>query len=64
MILKRSECDPHIPLERVKQSAEIMGELGANVTERIYPNMGHTIVEDEIIHIRRIVRTLLDGPSG
>lgn len=59
-----SDSDPHIPLERVKQSAEIMGALGANVTERVYPNMGHTIVEDEIIHIRRIVRTMLDGPSG
>lgn len=59
-----SDSDPHIPIERVKQSAEIMEALGADVTERIYPGMGHTIVEDEIIHIRRIVGTMLDGAAG
>lgn len=57
-----SDIDPHIPLDRVKQSAEIMTGLGADVTERIYPGMGHTIVEDEIVHVRRIVATMLaDG---
>jgi phospholipase/carboxylesterase len=57
-----SDIDPHIPLDRVKQSAEIMAGLGADVTERIYPGMGHTIVEDEIVHVRRIVATMLaDG---
>jgi len=56
-----SDVDQFIPLERVKQSAEIMRALGADVTERIYPGMGHTIVEDEADHIRRIVATMLDG---
>lgn len=55
-----SDSDPHIPLDRVKQSAEIIKALGANVTECIYPGMGHTIIEDEVIHIRRIVATMLD----
>jgi predicted esterase len=59
-----SDSDPHIPLERVRQSAEIMQALGATVTERIYPGMGHTIVEDEIAHIRHIVGTMLNGASG
>jgi len=59
-----SDSDPHIPLDRVKQSAEIMEALGANVTERIYPSMGHTIIEDEIIHIRRIVGAMLLEESG
>jgi phospholipase/carboxylesterase/glyoxalase family protein len=59
-----SDRDPHIPLDRVKQSAEIMKALGADVTERIYPGMGHTIVEDEILHVRRIVGTMLNGKSG
>lgn len=58
-----SDVDPHIPLERVKQTAEIMEALGADVTERIYPGMGHTIVEDEIAQVRRIVATVLDGRS-
>jgi predicted esterase len=56
-----SDVDPHIPLERVTQSAEIMSALGADVVERIYPGMSHTIVEDEIVHVRRILAKVLDG---
>ena len=43
-----SDVDPHIPLARVEQSAEILEELGAMVTKRIYPGMGHTVNVDEI----------------
>jgi predicted esterase len=50
-----SDIDPHIPLERVRESAAIMRRLGAEVSEKIYPGMGHTIVEDEIIEVRRIL---------
>lgn len=56
-----SDVDPHIPVERVRASAEIMGALGADVTERIYPGMGHTIIEDEIVDVRRIVAAMLAG---
>jgi predicted esterase len=54
-----SDIDPHVPLERVRESAELFRRLGANVDERIYPRMGHTINEDEIA----AVRTLLAPPS-
>jgi len=54
-----SDVDPHIPLARVQESAAIMGALSGDVTERIYPGMGHTIVEDEIVHIRRIVSAMI-----
>lgn len=43
-----SNIDPHIPLQRVKETTELLSEMGANVTEQIYPNMGHTIVDEEI----------------
>jgi predicted esterase len=43
-----SDVDPHIPLERVHESAEVIRRLGASVDERIYPRMGHTINRDEI----------------
>jgi phospholipase/carboxylesterase len=59
-----SDIDPHIPLERVKQSAAIMKGLGADVTERIFPGMGHTIVEEEMRHIREIVDGLIGEASG
>jgi predicted esterase len=54
-----SDVDPHIPVERVKQSAEILRGLSGAVTETIYPGMGHTIVDDEIGHVRRIVGTMV-----
>lgn len=52
-----SDHDPHIPQERVDESAEVMREMGAEVTERIYPSMGHTVNMDEI----EFVRGILDG---
>jgi phospholipase/carboxylesterase len=50
-----SDNDPHIPEERVHQTAEVMDELNASVTKRIYSGMGHTINEDEINFIRSVV---------
>ena len=43
-----SDVDFHIPLERVQETSTILTRLGGDVTERIYPGMGHTIVQDEI----------------
>jgi predicted esterase len=54
-----SDIDPHIPLERVRESAAILRRLGAEVSEKIYPGMGHTIVEDEIVEVRRIVDEMM-----
>lgn len=55
-----SDIDPHIPLERVEESASVLRELGAFVTKRIYPNMGHTIIQDEI----EVVNSLLRQPAA
>jgi phospholipase/carboxylesterase len=52
-----SDIDPHIPLDRVHESCRVLGTMDAIVTERIYPGMGHTINEDEIAQVRK----LLDG---
>lgn len=54
-----SDVDAHIPLERVQESTRIMRELGAEVTEKIYPNMGHTINPDEVGTVRRMMQGLL-----
>src|SRR5688500_651866 len=52
-----SDIDPHIPLSRVKESAEIFRGMGANVDERIYPRMGHTVNADEIEAVSALLRT-------
>lgn len=50
-----SDMDPHIPLQRVKETTALLEAMGAQVTEKVYPNMGHTIIEDEIEQARQII---------
>ena len=57
-----SDRDPHIPLARVEETAEILKEMGGDVTKRIYPAMGHTVNEDEIDFVRRLMGEL--APRG
>jgi len=54
-----SNVDFHIPEERVHETADTLEKLGANVTKRIYPNMGHTIIQDEIDQARKIVEAVV-----
>lgn len=53
-----SDVDPHIPVKRVDKSVEVLEKLGANVTKKIYPGMGHTVNQDEIEHIKKIIGKL------
>lgn len=53
-----SDRDPHIPLERVKETTEVLARMGAQVTERIYPDMGHTVNEDELERVRGLLAGL------
>ena len=50
-----SDVDPHIPVERVHESAEVFRRMGAGVDERIYPRMGHTVNADEIAAVRALL---------
>ena len=56
-----SDPDPHVPRARVEESAAIYSSMGARVTTRIYPGMGHTINEDEIAHARSILDEVWSG---
>ena len=53
-----SDIDPHIPKERVQETAEVFKRMGAEVTMRLYPRMGHTVNQDEIEAVREIVERL------
>jgi len=43
-----SDPDAHVPVDRVKETTRILTDMGADVQEKIYPDLGHTISEDEI----------------
>jgi predicted esterase len=53
-----SDVDGHIPLARVRHTAEVLQRLGAAVDERIYPGMDHTINADEIRAAHDLLATL------
>lgn len=50
-----SDPDPHVPVERVHATVSVLREMNASVTEKVYPNMGHTINEDEIKTVNAII---------
>ena len=52
-----SDPDPHVPVERVNNSAEILEKMNALVTRKIYKNMGHTINNDEIDTVNKMIFT-------
>ena len=51
-----SDFDFHIPLERVYESSDIFKKLNADVNTKIYKNMGHTINDDEIAEVNKILK--------
>jgi phospholipase/carboxylesterase len=53
-----SDVDGHIPLERVHESRDVFTALGGQVTERIYPGMGHTVNADEVAHVTAMLQGL------
>lgn len=53
VFIGNSDNDPHVPLARSEQSKDIMQKLGADVTLKVYHNMGHTINEDEIAWVKK-----------
>lgn len=64
-----SDVDPHIPLERVHETSAVFREMGADITQRIYPGMGHTVNVDELQHVREMISQLreiedLDAGQG
>lgn len=54
-----SDVDAHVPLERVNESADVFERMGARVTKRIYPGMGHLVNEDELALTRALMHDIV-----
>jgi predicted esterase len=54
-----SDVDPHIPASRVLESEAVFRRLGADVTRKLYPGMGHTVSPDEIQNVQRVMDAVL-----
>ena len=55
MFLGCSDVDSHIPKARVEESAAVFVRMGAEVTTRLYPGMGHLVNDDEIACARLVM---------
>lgn len=55
-----SDDDPHIPAERVHETAVVLEAMDADVTKRLYEGLGHGINEDELEFVSGMVAALLD----
>jgi phospholipase/carboxylesterase len=54
-----SDVDFHVPKERVHHTAEVLRRMGGEVTTRLYPNMDHTINQDEKEFVRGMLAALI-----
>ena len=50
-----SDPDPFIQKDRVVEAGQVLEQVGASVTVRLYPNMGHVVSEDELETIRELI---------
>jgi predicted esterase len=54
-----SDVDDHIPAKRVKDSARILEKMGAVVTMRLYPGMGHLVNDDEVSTVKAMMAAVV-----
>lgn len=59
VFLGAGDPDPHVPFERVRQTAALLGEAGAVVDLRRYPGRGHTVGADELEACRALLRSMV-----
>lgn len=59
-----SDVDAHVPKTRVDESAVVFQRMGATVTERIYPGMGHLVNDEELDFTRTLLSDLLSAPGS
>lgn len=56
-----SDRDAHVPEARVRESAAVFERMGATVTTRIYPGMGHLVNDDEASFAKDLIAAVASG---
>jgi predicted esterase len=54
-----SDPDPHIPFDRVRETDAVLSRMGATVETRRYPNMPHSINQDEFAACHALLQNLI-----
>lgn len=58
IFLGTSDPDPHVPVARVRETAELLVAMGASVDTRLYPYMGHIVSDDQIDAARSMIASI------
>jgi predicted esterase len=58
VFLGSGDPDPHVPWERVAETAEVLRTMGASVTLQHYPGMPHTISPAELKSARAMIKAV------
>jgi len=53
-----SDVDPYIQKDRVVEAADVFKRMGADLTVRLYPGMGHMVGPEEIAIVRGLVESI------
>ena len=62
--LGAGDPDPHVPWQRVQESASILSEMGADVLLKRYPGLPHTINDEELAEAKRLIGNVLSVTEG
>ncbi|MCB9451607.1 MAG: dienelactone hydrolase family protein [Anaerolineaceae bacterium] len=60
VFLGSGDPDDHVPASRVRESADVLAQMGAAVTTQLYPGIGHTIIQDEIAIAKAMFAALVE----
>ncbi len=55
IFIGNSDNDPHVPSDRSEESKRQLQKMGADVLLKVYPNMPHTIIPDEIDSVKKMM---------
>lgn len=50
------DADPHVPLQRVRDTVDVLTRRGARVSLEVYPGMPHIVNDDELVRAAAVVR--------
>ena len=56
-----SDVDSHIPVERVRETARVFERMGAVVSVRLYPGMGHIVNDDEVNAVKKMMTAIVSS---
>jgi phospholipase/carboxylesterase len=63
-LLATADPDAWVPVERVRQTAELFRAMNAEVDLRVYPGAGHLVTDDAARATQALLARLLDPPGA